>query len=212
LDTEGVRRTLAVVAAAALVLGACTSNEGESATGPKAERSASGPGEQARKKLKKRRPTGPKKALVMNVARGAARRLTRSAIADLKRMGYWDDLTEKIFAVRISSRGVGSVPDDGRLGDSLWTYYRDDATGELGDLCDVLLFTSAVREDVARQEIYYSEGRLDHPPPTVGQFWTVLLGHELAHCTERGQKGEGYSTKWEGRILRGYGIDRIGTP
>jgi hypothetical protein len=164
-----------------------------------------------KRKIKERKPTGPKKALLLNDGLGDAARLTRGAVADLKEMGFWDDLTKRIFAVRVSSR-ERSVPLDGHLADSLWTFYRDETTGELGDLCDVLMFTRAIKDDVARQGIYYSQGRLAYPAPSLRQFWTVLLGHEIAHCTSKGQKGETYSTHWEARILEGYDIDRVGSP
>jgi hypothetical protein len=106
---------------------------------------------------------------------------------------------------------TGDVPRDGHLADSLWTYYQDPDTKELGDLCDVIMFTRAVRDDVTRQALYYAQGRLDHPAPSLAQFWTVLLAHEIAHCTKRGQKGERYSTSWETKILEGYGIARVGS-
>jgi hypothetical protein len=210
-----MNRTVATLTIALLVLSACSSEEPHrsarpSTEKPKAEKSVERP---HKKKIKKRKPTGPEKARVVNDALGAAGRLTRQAIDDLKEMGYWDDLTKKIYAVRISSRGDPlDVREDGRLGDSLWTYYKDERTGELGDLCDVLLFTQAVKDDVARQAAYYAQGRLDHPAPTLEQFWTVLLGHEIAHCSNGGQKGEAHSTRWESRILAGYGIDRVGSP
>ena len=165
------------------------------------------------RKLKKRKPTGPKNARLMIDARGAAKGLTREAIGALKKMGYWDDLTKNIYAIRISSRGGAlSVREDGRLADSLWTYYRDDKTGELGDLCDLLFFTQAIEDDVARQAVYYAQGRLDHPAPTLPEFWAVLLAHEVAHCSTRGQRGEAYSTRWETKVLAGFGIDRVGSP
>jgi hypothetical protein len=149
----------------------------------------------------------------MNDALGDAEVLTRRAIADLKRLGFWKPLTKKIHGIRVTSRQRSlTIPTDGHLADSLWTYYKDDKTGEWGDLCDVLFFTRAVKNDVANQRAYWAEGRLAHPPPTLRQFWAVLLGHEIAHCSKRGQKGEAWSTRWESRILAGYGIDRIGSP
>jgi hypothetical protein len=209
-----VKRTAAALVAV-LALTGCSSEEPTRTARPKAEKPErkKSPQRGPEKKIKKRRPTGPQGALVLNDTRGKAKTLTMHAIADLKRMGYWRGLTKKIYAIRISTRGgTLSVREDGRLGDSLWTYYRNEKTGELGDLCDVLLFTQAVEDDVARQVSYYAEGRLDHPAPTLGQFWAVLLGHEIAHCSKRGQKGEAYSSRWESRILAGYGIDRLGSP
>lgn len=202
-------RMLLVVA---VLLAACTTPGGEplpvaGSPAPKTDGRSHGRG------IKERKETQPEKTRVMHATRRAARRLTRRAVADLKAMGYWDDLTKKIDWIRISSReGPGSIPSDGHLGDSLWTYYRDDATGNWGDLCDVVLYTPAIKHDVARQGAYYSQGRLEHPPPTLDQFWAVLLAHELAHCSARGQKGEAYSTRWETRVLEGYGVDRVGSP
>jgi hypothetical protein len=205
-----LRRVAAIATALALLPGCTQGDPGDGARGEKSPRGERPEAKRSDEKLKERKPTGPRRTRVINDATGPAGRLTRRAIADLKGMGFWDDLTKRIFAVRITSR-TGTVPGDGHLADSLWTYYRDEQ-GELGDLCDVLMFTRAVKDDVARQEIYYAQGRLAYPAPSVGQFWAVLLAHELSHCTDRGQKGEAYSTRWEKRVLEGYGIDRIGTP
>ena len=149
----------------------------------------------------------------MNEAFGVAHRIVQRAIEDLKRLGFWDDLTGHLFAVRISSRnGAARIPEDEHLADAVWLAYQDPKTGKFGDICDVFMFTRAIRNDVANQNVYYTEGRLEAPPPTLRQFWAVLLGHELAHCTNRGQKGEAYSTSWEVRILDGFGADRVGSP
>ncbi len=204
-------RNLVAAAIVSFLLLGCSSGDSAGPPQGKASRIERSKGSEKGRDIKERKPTGPKRAQIINIARGKAARLTRRAISDLKGMGYWDDLTKKIFAVRISSR-ERSVPLDRHLADSLWTYYRDEETGELGDLCDVLMFTKAVKDDVARQEAFYAQGRLADPAPSVAQFWTVLLAHEIAHCSDRGQKGERYSTRWESRILAGYGIDRIGTP
>jgi hypothetical protein len=208
------RRVVAPAIVLLVLLVACSSpEEGNTrAQHPKTPRVAGNkdPGKKKDEKIKARDPTGPKKAQVINDALRVGTSLTRRSISDLKKMGYWDNLTKRIFVVRVSSR-VGSVPADAHLADSLWTYYQDPDTKELGDLCDVIFFTRAVKDDVARQEVYYAQGRLDHPPPSLAQFWTVLLAHELAHCSKRGQRGERYSTSWETRILDGYGIARVGS-
>jgi hypothetical protein len=207
-----VGRKIFASATVFLLLVGCSPDDSASvARGKKTPRVEKSKGPAEKKKFRERQSTGPKKALLLNDGLGDAARLTRGAVADLKEMGYWDDLTERIFAVRVSSR-QRSVPLDEHLADSLWTFYRDEATGELGDLCDVVMFTRAIKDDVARQGIYYSQGRLAYPAPSVRQFWTVLLAHEIAHCTNRGQKGEAYSTRWEAKILEGYGIDRVGSP
>jgi hypothetical protein len=210
---ESFPRVLASIIVATLLLGACTEQERSPSARPKkANHKSEKQPDRARKKLKERKPTQPKKAIVLIEARGDAKRLTQRAIEDLKQLGFWDDLTKKIYAVRVSSReGSINIPTDGHLADALWTYYRNERTGELGDLCDLLMFTKAVKNDVANQAYYYSQGRLDHPPPTLEQFWAVLMAHELAHCTNRGQRGEHYSTAWENRVLEGFGIDRVGS-
>ena len=149
-----------------------------------------------------RRP-GPR---IENAALGASHRRAADAIRDLRRLGYWDSLTAHLYTVRVSTRS-STVPGDAHLADSLYTAVIDDAGRGL--LCDIVVFPRAVKEDIARQRLYESQGRLGAPLPTLRQFWAVVLGHELAHCARGGRPGEKLSLRWERRILRGLREEKV---
>ena len=158
-----------------------------------------------------REPIRPKTPIVQVEALGGADRWrVVTAIRDLKTMGFWDDLTGHLEVVRVSTRpGAERIPDDERLADSVYTARL---TGPVrGQECDILVFSRALADDVVRQAAYYAEGRLAAPPPSLRQFWSVILAHELGHCTTRGQRGEGFSTTWERRVLERLGVARIGS-
>ena len=129
---------------------------------------------------------------------------------DLERLGFWKELTGHLAVVRVATRpGPERVPEDGHLADALYTAK---ITGRVrGRVCDILIFSQALADDVGRQASYYAEGRLASPPPTLRQFWAVILAHELAHCTKRGQRGETFSSRWERRVLAAYGASRVGS-
>ena len=214
------RAGLAALVALTLLAGAACDDslrrarEGGRATSSEAERDARKPDRSSA------RPQG-RPATTMNlntvrfVTRGPAeaeeeRRIAR-AVRDLRRLGYWKELTTHVVRVVIAGRpGEGRVPKDGRLAQALMTLHT---TGPYpGSWCEIAIFSRALEEDIARQAVYYSEGRLAVPPPTLRQFWAVILAHELAHCSPRGQKGEGYSTDWEARVLAAFGRARVGSP
>ncbi len=159
----------------------------------------------------KRRPTDPKVVHLENAALTEAdRRRVRRAVADLERLGFWRELTSHVASVTIATRpGPERVPPDGHLADAVMNVRLGRHPGYT---CDIMIFSQALEDDVANQTTYYSEGRLAAPPPTLRQFWAVILAHELAHCSKRGQRGEAYSTKWEQRVLDAFGASRIGTP
>lgn len=161
--------------------------------------------------MRERKKTRPKRLLVRNLGLTQAdRRSVDRAVADLKGLGYWRDLTKHVASVVVATRpGAGRVPDDGHLADAIMNVQLGRHPGYV---CDVMIFSHALEEDVAQQEIYYAEGRLPAPAPTLRQFWAVILAHELAHCSERGQKGEAYSSSWERRVLDAFDSSRLGTP
>ena len=138
------------------------------------------------------------------------RRRVRRAVQDLKDLGFWRELTSHVASVTVATRpGPERAPADGHLADALMTVRLGRFPGYS---CDIMIFSQALEDDVANQAIYYSEGRLSAPPPTLGQFWAIILAHELAHCSPRGRRGEAYSTKWEQRVLEAFGTSRLGTP
>lgn len=139
-----------------------------------------------------------------------ARRIAR-AVRDLRELGYWKELTAHVVRVAIAGRpGAGRVPRDGRLAQAVSTLHT---TGRYpGSWCEIAIFPHALEEDIERQAVYYSQGRLAAPPPSLREFWAVILAHELAHCSPRGQKGEAYSTEWEARVLAAFGRARVGSP
>ena len=138
------------------------------------------------------------------------RRNVRRAVRDLKGLKVWDDLTDHIDFIRISTRpGVERIPLDGHLADSLFTGLV--RPGRDGSLCDVYMYSEAIARDVDNQQTLYAYGRLSAPPPTLRQFWAVVLAHEVAHCSQRGQQGELRSNRWERRVLDAYGVDRAGS-
>ena len=160
--------------------------------------------------VRERERTRPAGVPVENLALNRAdRRAVDRAVEDLKRLGFWRRLTRQVESVIVSTRpGAGNVPEDGHLADAI----RNVTLGRPpGYTCDVMIFSHALERDVALQRVYYAQGRLPHPAPTLRQFWAVILAHELAHCTDRGASGEGYSTTWERRVLEAYGAARLGS-
>lgn len=172
-----------------------------SGPGPRMGPSPGGPQERAR--------TQPRRAKLTITALGRDRLRSRRAVADLKKLGFWPRLTGKVTEVVISTRaGRGSMPKDGHLADAIRTVQVGKRPGYV---CDVMIYSTALADDVFRQAGYYSSGSIQAPPPTLREFWAMILAHELAHCSERGQRGEAYSTGWERRVLAAYGADRLGS-
>ena len=159
---------------------------------------------------RKRRATKPARVHVENEGLTPAdRRRVRRAVEDLKRLGFWRDLTSHVASVRVGTRpGPERVPPDGHLADAVLNVRLGTYPGYS---CDIMIFSQALEDDVANQTIYYSEGRLAAAPPTLRQFWAVILAHELAHCSKRGQRGEAHSTPWERRVLEAFGASRLGS-
>jgi hypothetical protein len=152
-------------------------------------------------------PQGPSRFRVEMEAKGSARRLLVRAVADLKRIRFWDDLTSHLYVLRIDSRvGRLNVPRDGHLADAYYTGTIDDRGA--GELCDVMFFSTAITDDLARWRDFWATGRIAEPPPSLGNFYVSLLAHELAHC-RHGPRGEPEAVSWEKRTreaLRNAGI------
>lgn len=147
-----------------------------------------------------RRPiVTPKRLLIENDAFGRSRTRVAQAIKDLRKVGLWDRLTRRLYAVKFGSRiGEANIPDDGHLADAYLTARVDGDVG--GAFCDIMFFPSAMIADLDRWETYYSQGLIAESPPTIRQFWAAIMAHELAHCF-KGRNGEPIAMEWETRAL-----------
>ena len=205
------RRKLIAFCAASALFAACdasTPADPSALTDSSSDGAISGlPGSRSRERGR----TRPEKVQVTNAARTEEdRRRVDRAVQDLRLLGFWPRLTKHVVAVTISTRpGEASIPKDGHLADAQ-RYVRSKPT--LDWACHVRIYSQALADDVDRQGVYYSEGRLASPPPTVRQFWAVIVAHEVGHCSPRGQRGEAYSTLWEERVLDAFGRGRLGSP
>jgi hypothetical protein len=138
-----------------------------------------------------------RKGVVKLPAATASRRRIARAISDLNYLGLWGKLTRHLDRLRLRSRtGRVNVPRDGHLADSL---YRSLGAGG-GRFCRVTFYPRAMRDDLASQHFYHSEGQLAGPPPEMDQFWTMILAHELTHCRDR-RRGEKIALRVEARVL-----------
>jgi hypothetical protein len=142
-------------------------------------------------------PRGPSRFRVEMEAKGGARPFLIRAEADLKRIGFWNDLTNHLYVLRIDSRvGRLNVPRDGHLADAYYTGTIDDRGA--GELCDVMFFSTAITDDLERWRGFWAAGRIAEPPPSLQAFYSSLLAHELAHC-RHGPRGEPEAVGWERR-------------
>ena len=145
-----------------------------------------------------RSPSKPRLPKLEIVAPRAARRTVARTVRDLEAIGLWRRLTRRLYAIRLSVRGGASgVPEDMHLADASYTGLVDEHGA--GSLCDVFLFARAIRNDHERQRRLHLEDRAARPP-ALRVFWASVLAHELAHCSERGQRGERWSEHWEARV------------
>ncbi len=134
-----------------------------------------------------------------NEAFGASKRRVAQAVADLKSIGLWDDLTNHLYVVNVQSRlGRASIPEDRHLADAFLTGQID--KGGSGGLCSIMFFPAAVRADYSRLLIYAAR-HATYDPPSYRHFWSSILGHELGHCF-KGQPGEDVARRWEHRVLQ----------
>ena len=186
-------RLIALVLSGALLLAACAEDGSPRETPRSAASSPRPDGPRQRKLTKAELP------LVHNRALGPSREVVARAVADVKRLGFWNDLAGHLFIVLIESRvGRQDVPEDKHLADAKLTAHMT-PRGD-GGLCSIVFYPTAMRDDLVRQGEYYEQGMLPEPPPSGRQFWASILGHELAHCAP-GQPGEPYAQKWEKRVL-----------
>ncbi|MDQ3659857.1 MAG: hypothetical protein M3454_02100 [Actinomycetota bacterium] len=120
-----------------------------------------------------------------------------AAVAEIKRLRLWRAMTSHLTRLHIRARpGRSAVPQDRHLADSLYRPTRDAE----GRFCRITFYPRAMRDDLARQRFYFSEGRLPAKPPTMGQFWVAILAHELAHCRDH-MRTEKAALRVEHRVL-----------
>ena len=187
----------AVLMLCALLPAACTGS-----TEPAARRAAQTPTEATSTPTPAERPALERRgAKIENVASGWSHRRARVAVRDLKRIGLWGRLSNRLYIVKIGSRpGRVGVPEDGHLADAVLTAQIDEEGG--GAVCDIRFYPTAMGDDLVRWDQYYVQRLLPEPAPTARQFWGAILAHELAHCLGDG-KGEPVAGRWEKRALRG---------
>ena len=142
------------------------------------------------------RAVSRREAVELSVATSSRGHIAR-AIADLKGLGLWGELTRHLERLQLRVRpGRANVPRDAHLADSL--YRSAGAAGRR--LCRVTFYPRAMRDDLARQRSYHSEGGLAQAPPEMDQFWAMILAHELTHCRDR-HRSEKVALRVEARVL-----------
>jgi hypothetical protein len=141
----------------------------------------------------------PPGVVVENDALGPSEKRVRRAMRDLKAVNLWLPLTKHLYKVKFQSRlGASAIPEDGHLADAFLTAgFGETAQGRL---CDVMFFPNAIARELDRLRLYYSQGLLTNPPPTLRQLWGAVTAHELGHCFPGGP-GEKVAQEWEGRAL-----------
>ena len=163
------------------------------------------------KRRHERRRTHPEKAKITNLGLTRAdRKRVDKAVSDLKDLGFWRELTKHVVQVNVATRpGLERIPEDGHLADAIMNVQLEPRAGYV---CEIMIFSDALANDVTDQLGFYLDGRLSTPPPTLRQFWAVILAHEVGHCSPKGQKGEAHSTEWEQKVLAAFHTTRLGTP
>ena len=147
--------------------------------------------------VKKKSPAFPKARVTI-----AGGPLTHSAmvgaVAEIKRLHLWGKMTSHLTRLQIRARpGKSAVPRDRHLADSLYRSTRE----VNGRFCRVTFYPRAMRDDLAKQRYYYSQGRLPVEPPNMDEFWVAILAHELAHCRDSG-RNEKAALRVEHRVLK----------
>jgi hypothetical protein len=176
-----------------LVLVSCSIEPGPASLGP------SGFPRTEASKRPATRPEGPR---VENEAFGNSHRRLERAIADLKRLGFWDRLTDHLFVLKLGSRlGTANLPEDGHLADASSTGIVEGE--ESGAYCDLMFYVTAIHQDLQRWRSFYRRGLVDKGPPSLTRFWAMLLAHELTHCLPRGH-GEEAATRAEEEVRQAY--------
>ena len=152
-------------------------------------------------------PSVPTRPKVYFGEMGGSRAEVEGAIADLKTVGLWDDLTKHLYRIDLKVRpGESGVPEDRHLADARFLraqIARGTFDYPKGAYCWIRFFPAAMSDDLVRWNSYYDQGLTPDPPPTERQFWGSILGHELSHCPQKGTETspEDVALSWESRVL-----------
>ncbi len=148
----------------------------------------------------RRSATQPPALKLQIIVKPPYRGLARQAVQDLKVLGFWDDFTRHLYAMKLASRPAkGVAPEKETLADA-FLRAQIDKDGR-GALCDIVFYADAIAPDLERWRAYYAAGSIDRAPPeSLRQYWALLLGHELAHCLP-GRRDEPVAEAWEARVL-----------
>ncbi|MEA2499201.1 MAG: hypothetical protein QOH26_1606 [Actinomycetota bacterium] len=167
----------------------------------KVEQPVAAPPKTERPDASQRPPTVPH-LRVRNQAFGRSKERLAFGIKELKRLGFWHELTDHLFVLKLGSRlGLDDVPEDEHLADASSTGIVED--DDIGALCDLMFFSTAIRKDLERVRGYYAQGLVEETPPSLGHYWVIILGHELTHCLPQGH-GEKAARATEKRIRAEY--------
>ncbi len=141
----------------------------------------------------------PPGIVVRNEAFGRSEQRVSRAIADLKEIELWYPLTRHLYVVKFGSRlGITNIPEDGHLADAHLTALIDEEAQ--GRLCDIMFFPNAIKQDLSRWRLYYSQGLTGDAPPALRHYWAAIAAHELGHCLPGGP-GEKAARGWEAKAL-----------
>jgi hypothetical protein len=149
-----------------------------------------------------KRPATQPELIVRNEAFGNSKKRLAFAIDELKRLGFWNDLTGHLLVLKLGSRlGLENVPQDEHLADASSTGIVEG--DEIGALCDLMFYATAIRNDLERIRAYYAQGLADAKPATLSHYWVAILAHELTHCLPRAH-GESAARKAEDAVREAY--------
>jgi hypothetical protein len=120
------------------------------------------------------------------------------AIADLKAIEFWDDLTNDLYIVQIQTRPLDDqIPDDRHVADAVLQARADE--GGKGVACVIRFFVPPMMSSLENMDEAFERGLIPRVP-TVRQFWAQVFAHELAHCIGGGQP-EDVAQLWEWTTL-----------
>ena len=136
-------------------------------------------------------PTDPP-LKVENNGLGASKRLIRLAIAELKRIDYWEQLTRDFYYLRFGTR-PDPVQNDDRISDIVAGGLVDESGS--GASCDIYFYEGPMKQEY-REKKSRGLGWL-----SLRHFWTSWLAHEIARCRGTGDR-DSSADRWQLRTLR----------
>ena len=143
---------------------------------------------------------------LQNESTGESRRLLARAMKDLRRLGYWTRLTDRLYGLWITVRPPSSkVAEDHHLAHSVVQPFT--VGRHLGERCHINFYADAMQDEI--EEITEEAAGAGTPPSPelVQTVWTSILAHELSHClpyeTKAGVRVGGpepRARKWEKKV------------